>query len=682
MENTTVYPYGTGGSLPSNIGIINDLSTGGADKALSAEMGKELGERVNSAIVERELAYSSRSVASVLKTDGAIDSVAYNNMVVDTFIVEPGSTYRISGRVGGYANTCLVAFYDSDGAFIEDSSSFAPGTSTPYHDIAVVAPEGARTMKVAGNTDEQVTPYAPSATAFVIRNGFPVVSRRFALCIGSLSSDTGLYPRSSLTYYLGWSHTAKFIKLQDVQTIKTVGLTGMVYFYDAQQTYLGSSSRVSFNTTEGEYTFNKPTDIPAYYFRLQISNGTFQSVDIESDFGVVDSAFQFLPANGYQPFTFEVRTDKCNGKNTGTSAFQEQFERTTDSGMLHLPASYSAFGKGTPLIIYLHGSANDYSVSSSGFPANCPMAPEWDAAGFAQMDIDLVPDSYNDKNTNANGGSSDDAECVFGAYRWAVEHFNIRRDGVYLMGRSRGGQAVLQTLGKYDPSVMPVVCALSNAGANCIINYGITYGKTVAQWNLLCASFNLPLADRPTPNGTDYFLAQNNIYNFLLANIKQWWRKSGVALGMLTENKSELQTPEEILEYMHLHPSVNGVEDMDYLTFLTKLRYKSPVPIRFDWCVEDTVQTWNANDGFGNYSKITVDGFLNNLSGQSEYREWPSVDNTGAVIEGASARGHFHELYNKVSGDYTLPNGVTLTNPSMARLEWLLWCMSHDNRDL
>lgn len=44
MENQTVYPYGTGGSLPSSIGIVNDLKTGGANKALSAEMGKVIGE--------------------------------------------------------------------------------------------------------------------------------------------------------------------------------------------------------------------------------------------------------------------------------------------------------------------------------------------------------------------------------------------------------------------------------------------------------------------------------------------------------------------------------------------------------------------------------------------------------------------------------------------------------------
>lgn len=46
MANNTIYPYGTGGQLPSGIAIVNDLTTGGADKALSAEMGKILGELV------------------------------------------------------------------------------------------------------------------------------------------------------------------------------------------------------------------------------------------------------------------------------------------------------------------------------------------------------------------------------------------------------------------------------------------------------------------------------------------------------------------------------------------------------------------------------------------------------------------------------------------------------------
>ena len=46
MANKTVYPYGTGGQLPSSIGIVNDGTTGGVDKAWSAEMGKNTWGRI------------------------------------------------------------------------------------------------------------------------------------------------------------------------------------------------------------------------------------------------------------------------------------------------------------------------------------------------------------------------------------------------------------------------------------------------------------------------------------------------------------------------------------------------------------------------------------------------------------------------------------------------------------
>lgn len=67
MANKTVYPYGTGGSLPANIGIINDLKTGGADKALSAEMGKVLGEEIGGGLEEiltAELTHNNLAIKS------------------------------------------------------------------------------------------------------------------------------------------------------------------------------------------------------------------------------------------------------------------------------------------------------------------------------------------------------------------------------------------------------------------------------------------------------------------------------------------------------------------------------------------------------------------------------------------------------------------------------------------
>ena len=44
MSNKTVYPYGTEGQLPYNVGLVNDLVTGGANKALTAEQGRYIGD--------------------------------------------------------------------------------------------------------------------------------------------------------------------------------------------------------------------------------------------------------------------------------------------------------------------------------------------------------------------------------------------------------------------------------------------------------------------------------------------------------------------------------------------------------------------------------------------------------------------------------------------------------------
>lgn len=44
MANNTIYPYGTNGELPSSIGLINDLVTGGSDNALTAQQGQILGD--------------------------------------------------------------------------------------------------------------------------------------------------------------------------------------------------------------------------------------------------------------------------------------------------------------------------------------------------------------------------------------------------------------------------------------------------------------------------------------------------------------------------------------------------------------------------------------------------------------------------------------------------------------
>ncbi len=116
MANTTVYPYGTGGSLPSNIGIINDVTTGGANKALSAEMGKDLSETIIKKDKEylAELKKSTTYVtheSGVLANDGTVTTgtgyvSVYLPVIPDEILVFSSAT------------TAKIAYYDKNKTFI------------------------------------------------------------------------------------------------------------------------------------------------------------------------------------------------------------------------------------------------------------------------------------------------------------------------------------------------------------------------------------------------------------------------------------------------------------------------------------------------------------------------------------------------------------------------------------
>lgn len=102
MANNTIYPYGTNGELPTSIGIINDLTTGGADKALSAEQGKVLNQRItqkNDYVFETrfqtacEVAPTQQTKWSSVALSTSVTSAVYN----DNCVLYLPSTYTKSG---------------------------------------------------------------------------------------------------------------------------------------------------------------------------------------------------------------------------------------------------------------------------------------------------------------------------------------------------------------------------------------------------------------------------------------------------------------------------------------------------------------------------------------------------------------------------------------------------------
>lgn len=91
MANQTIYPYGVSAGAPTGLDIVNNLTSGGVDKALSAEQGKELGLRTQ------------------------VRNYAQQDMLRQTAFKHPGSTWYGTGW-GQVVN--LLHFSDIHGDFI------------------------------------------------------------------------------------------------------------------------------------------------------------------------------------------------------------------------------------------------------------------------------------------------------------------------------------------------------------------------------------------------------------------------------------------------------------------------------------------------------------------------------------------------------------------------------------
>lgn len=114
---------------------------------------------------ETELVATGTNTKSVLGQTGSEITASSDASVVATYAAGPGS-YKISGRVGSTANTCLAAFFDENDEVLGFSTP-TTGTATAYQDVAATAPTGTVKIKVAGNTTNNYAPKLVLVTAAV-----------------------------------------------------------------------------------------------------------------------------------------------------------------------------------------------------------------------------------------------------------------------------------------------------------------------------------------------------------------------------------------------------------------------------------------------------------------------------------------------------------------------------------
>lgn len=129
MANQTVYPYGTGGSLPSSVGIVNDLTTGGADKALSAEQGTVLRERLFVSTIEFWRNSSSASWLTGNITNGTINP-GYANKYIIISNFPAGVTKITVTRTAPDSNYYLGVYGSTNGTSFVFLNEFSASSAT------------------------------------------------------------------------------------------------------------------------------------------------------------------------------------------------------------------------------------------------------------------------------------------------------------------------------------------------------------------------------------------------------------------------------------------------------------------------------------------------------------------------------------------------------------------------
>lgn len=180
MAKSTVYPYGTNGELPSSIGLVNDLITGGVDKALTAEQGvriKEMFEELTTGGGNGYILEGDNPKINMIDMSGVWTSL--RDCYIELIPMRSGTTYTMTfaNGLGGY---CVVL----DSTPVANTKiNFAPGYS---HQIAT--------------TQGQVVTLQGVSGQYLYVRADPVSSMRIFPVITTHSADPMVVLRSEVDY--------------------------------------------------------------------------------------------------------------------------------------------------------------------------------------------------------------------------------------------------------------------------------------------------------------------------------------------------------------------------------------------------------------------------------------------------------------------------------------------------
>jgi hypothetical protein len=287
---------------------------------------------------------------------------------------------------------------------------------------------------------------------------------------GNIRPSTGEFDNNANLVDRKQVCTPRFIRTKYPVSIKSSNdsINCRIYCYDKDFNYLGDLGliQITANVQTRFFTLIKSTEYVKVSFFGDAVDGVNPviSLPVVSFYGYFDTdwdVFNIRPSDqGYHTVQALVNVTDPTCCDDDSQNVQDEPYYLTDYGVICLPSTYSNTGKPTRLIIYCHGSAVNYSSTEVRFNSVDLEPDYWLAEGYAVMDIEGNP--FN--NSDVHGAIPQSFDCYVAAYRWAIEHYNLCRDGVFVGGRSLGARTSILLSREEIP--IPVIAVCPNAGPN------------------------------------------------------------------------------------------------------------------------------------------------------------------------------------------------------------------------
>ena len=266
------------------------------------------------------------------------------------------------------------------------------------------------------------------------------VSKELQLEYGSLKTDGTMDTVSEASTFFTKKRTKNYIVIEPFSLTLT-DCTANIYLYTSDFKLVNvipyTSSFDAINYTPICSYFKIVVTISSDNAKVVISIPEYKEVKNEYiSEEAISFTYQVTPSGGR-----DLSADDVLNETTEDYTSQFTTEKYYNSGMLRLPPNYRETGTPVKMVLWAHGSGWYSSINHKDFnPSYLPYIQYLQKEGYAIFDCYAMSSKYWHNRTITNAlGSPTNMACIYTAYHWILEHYNIDNSGIYVSGKSLGG---------------------------------------------------------------------------------------------------------------------------------------------------------------------------------------------------------------------------------------------------